>query len=118
MTMKYAFLLYDVAAGEAPPPDEDMARWFAVDAETNSTGVNRGGEALLPASQARTVRVRGAKPEVTDGPFAETREQLGGFYILELPDLDAAIEWAKKFPNVESGSVEIRPVMDFSGMQP
>jgi hypothetical protein len=107
--MKYAFLLYDVAAGEAPPADDDMARWFAV---------NRGGEALLPVSEARTVRVRGAKPEVTDGPFAETREQLGGFYILELPDLDAAIEWAKKFPNVESGSVEIRPVMDFSGMQP
>lgn len=114
--MKYAFLLYDVAAG-AEPSEDEMARWFAVDAETHSAGVNQGGEALTPVETAKTVRVRGGRPEVKDGPFAETKEQLGGFYILDLPDLDAAIDWARKFPNVESGSVEIRPVIDFSAAQ-
>lgn len=115
--MKYAFLLYDDEVN-SDESEEMMARWFAVDGETVSTGVNQGGEALSPVATAKTVRVRGGKPETTDGPFAETKEQLGGFYILDLPDLDAAIEWAKKFPNVETGSVEIRPVIDFSAMQP
>jgi len=115
--MKYAFLLYDNEAG-SDESEEMMARWFAVDGETHAAGVNQGGEALNPIATAKTVRVRGGAPEITDGPFAETKEQLGGFYILELPDLDAAIEWAKKFPNVETGCVEIRPVIDFSGMQP
>ena len=115
--MKYAFLLYDDQANNDESP-EMMARWFAVDGETVAAGVNRGGEALYPVAMSKTVRVRTGNPDVTDGPFAETKEQLGGFYILELPDLDAAIEWAKKFPNVETGCVEIRPVVDFSGMQP
>ncbi|MCK9494025.1 MAG: YciI family protein [Dehalococcoidia bacterium] len=109
--MKYAFLLYDDEAN-GDESEEMMGRWFAVDGETVSSGVNRGGEALQPVATSRTVRVRGGKPEVTDGPFAETKEQLGGFYILDVPDLDAAIEWAKKFPNVTSGSVEIRPVLE------
>jgi len=93
-----------------------MARWFAVDGETVEAGVNKGGEALYPVATSKTVRVRAGNPDIVDGPCAETKEQRGGFYILELPDLDAAIEWAKKFPNVETGSIEIRPVVDFSQM--
>lgn len=115
--VKYMFLIYqDEATNDQS--EEMMGRWWAFDGETRSTGVNQSGEALHPVGTAKTVRVRGGKPEVTDGPFAETKEQLGGYYILDVPDLDAAIEWAKKFPNVGTGSVEIRPVVDFSGMQP
>jgi hypothetical protein len=115
--MKYAFLLYDNEAG-SDESEEMMARWFAIDGEIQAAGVDQGGEALTPVATAKTVRVRSGNPDITDGPFAETKEQLGGFYILELPDLDAAIDWAKKFPNVETGSVEIRPVLDVSAMQP
>ncbi len=94
-----------------------MGRWWAFDGETRSTGANQSGEALHPVATAKTVRVRGGQTEVTDGPFTETKEQLGGYYVLEAPDLDAAIEWAKKFPNVGTGSIEIRPVVDFSAEQ-
>ena len=116
--MKYAFLIYQDESTMAEPSDEDMGKWWAFDGETESSGVKQGGEALHPTMVAKTVRLRDGKPQVTDGPFAETREQFGGFYILDVADLDAAIEWAKKFPNLPAGgSIEIRPVVDFSAEQ-
>jgi hypothetical protein len=62
---------------------------------------------------ATTIRVRNGKVTITDGPFAETKEQLGGYYVLDVPDLDAAVEWAAKLPNAPRGSIEVRPVMVF-----
>ena len=73
-----------------------------------------GGNALHGTSTATTVRVRDDERLVTDGPFAETKEQLGGYYVLECKDLDEAIEWAAKIPGAKTGSIEIRPVMSFS----
>jgi hypothetical protein len=72
-----------------------------------------GGEGLQPSATATTVRVRDGERMLTDGPFAETREQLGGYYLLDCPDLDAAIGWAAKIPGASSGAVEVRPVMDY-----
>ena len=73
-----------------------------------------GGNALQPTATATTVRVRDGDRLVTDGPFAETKEQLGGYYLLECKDLDEAIEWASKIPGARSGSIEVRPIMQFN----
>jgi hypothetical protein len=73
------------------------------------------GEGLQPTSTATTVRVRDGERMLTDGPFAETKEQLGGFYLLECGSLDEAIELAAKIPGAKSGSVEVRPVMNYEG---
>jgi hypothetical protein len=73
-----------------------------------------GGNALQPTATATSVRVRGGERLVTDGPFAETKEQLGGYYLLECKDLDEAIEWAAKIPGAKSGTIEVRPIMEFN----
>ncbi|MFZ5891118.1 MAG: YciI family protein [Myxococcota bacterium] len=73
----------------------------------------RGGQALQPTSTATTVRVRNGKRSSTDGPFAETKEQLGGYYVVEAADLDAAVAIAEKIPGARYGCVEVRPVMTF-----
>ncbi len=113
--MKYALLIYydDALYAQMTPAEQDqnMAAYNAFGAEAND--VMRGGEALMPASTATTVRVRAGQQLVTDGPFAETKEQLGGFYILDCPDIDAAIAFAAKIPDAVRGSIEIRPVMAF-----
>jgi hypothetical protein len=77
-------------------------------------GTIKGGNALQPTSSATTVRVRDGKRLTTDGPFAETKEQLGGYYLIDAPDLDAAIAVAAKIPGARSGSIEVRPIMTFS----
>ena len=77
----------------------------------NEKGVFVAGDGLYPTQTATTVRVRDGDRDVTDGPFAETKEQLGGFYVLDVKDLDEAIEWAAKIPGSQFGSVEIRPVL-------
>ncbi|HEV2472349.1 MAG TPA: YciI family protein, partial [Chthonomonadales bacterium] len=81
--------------------------------EVQQRGLLTGGAALQPTATATTVRIRGGKPLITDGPFAETKEQLAGFYILNCKDLDEAIEIAGKVPDSASGSIEIRPVIEF-----
>ena len=81
--------------------------------EMQSRGVMLGGNALESVSTATTVRVREGKAQTTDGPFAETKEQLGGYYLLECKDIDEAIECAGKIPSAKLGSVEVRPVMNF-----
>ena len=90
----------------------EMPSWFAFTEELNQAGSNLAGEALLPAATATTVKVRDGKRITTDGPFAETKEVLGGFYIIEADDIDAALAWAEKIPSAPYGSVEVRPVME------
>jgi len=91
----------------------EMAKWTAFGAAIESEGILRGGDALHPTGAATTVRVRDGETQVTDGPFAETREQLGGYYMLECDGLDQAIDAARRIPSVGTGSVEVRPIMEF-----
>jgi hypothetical protein len=79
-------------------------------------GVLLGGEALELSNTATTVRVRDGERMLTDGPFAETKEQLGGYYVLEAADLDAALSLAAQIPEAQFGGVEVRPIIDFEGM--
>jgi hypothetical protein len=115
--MKYAFTIYGDESRRASASEEDqqaMAQAYgAVTQEMQEKGVLVAGEGLYPTQTATTVRVHGGDREVTDGPFAETKEQLGGFYVLDVKDLDEAIEWAAKIPGAQFGSIEIRPVMVF-----
>jgi hypothetical protein len=113
----YTLLIYgDPSAApdyEAPEGQEEFQRWMAYTQEMTESGVRKAGEALHPAQTATTVRVRDGETLHTDGPFAETKEVLGGFYLIDVPDLDAALDWAAKMPNIHYGSVEVRPVVVF-----
>ena len=115
--MKYLCLIYDDEAKMATMTEDDakafMGEYFAFTEGIKNSGHYVGGEALKPVNTATTVRMRNGKMSTTDGPFAETKEQLGGFYILDCKDLDEAIELAAKIPAAKEGSVEIRPVMEF-----
>ena len=115
--MKYLLLLYGDEAQWADATPEDLQKsmdgYVALDKEVNEAGVLVSGEGLEPSSAATTLRVRDGETMLTDGPFAETREQLGGFYLLDCRDLDEAVEWAKKIPAAYDGSIEIRPVMNY-----
>ena len=106
-------------AAAAEPSAEEMQAmiepWNRFGAEIADAGVYVSGDALQPSATATTVKhVAGGDRAVTDGPFAETKEQIGGFYLLECSDLDDALAWAKKVPVREGNSVEVRPVMDYS----
>jgi len=116
--MKYLLLLYgDESRWEDMSPEdaaESVKVWSAFGQELIDSGAYVAGEGLQPTAAATTVRIRSGEVVHTDGPFAETREQLGGFYLLECPDLDAALAWAAKVPDLpDGGSVEVRPVMDY-----
>ncbi len=118
--MQYMLLLTSAPdAGPQPgSPEEaaEMGEWFAYDDMLKQAGVFVSGEALHPVDTATTVRVRDGGTIVTDGPFAETKEYLGGYYVIDVPDLDTAISYAEKVPNIGYGSVEIRAVLDVSAM--
>ena len=118
--MKYMFLLYGDESrwAEVTPEElqEVMQAYEVFSREVTEAGVFVSGEPLEVTSAATTVRVRDGEPVLSDGPFAETREQLGGFYVLECRDLDDAVRWATKIPAVNEGSVEIRPVPDYTAM--
>jgi hypothetical protein len=116
--MRYMLLIYgDETAGADVSPQEQEARmgeWFQYTQEMRDAGVMQAGDALQPTATATTVSApNGGEPLVTDGPFAETREQLGGFYMLDVTDLDEAIKWAQKCPGARTGRIELRPVMEF-----
>ena len=111
--MKYALLIYGNENGATPSEDEVMGQYFAFTESIQKSGQMLAGEALEPVAAAKTVRVRGGAVATTDGPFAETKEQLGGFYIVEYADLDEAIGVAGRLPGAQWGSVEIRPVVVF-----
>jgi hypothetical protein len=115
--MKYLMAIYANEAAEAQLPAEEMqammGAYYQFTTEVKQKQVYVAGEALHPTSSATTVRVRDGKTTATDGPFAETKEQLGGFYLLDCRDLDEAIEYAAKIPGSAHGSIEIRPIMVF-----
>jgi len=116
--MKYMLLFYasEAAAQEVQAQGETIAAaWYAFMQEGNQSGALISTNGLLPTANATTVRVRDSKTLTTDGPFAETHEQLGGFAILECADLDDAIRWAEKIPHAKYGSVEIRPLWSEGG---
>jgi hypothetical protein len=113
--MRYALLIYVTPWESTPEQDaEVMAAYNNFSTEAIAADAMRGGEALHEAKTATSVRVREGKVLVTDGPFAETKEEFGGFYLIEAADLDEAIRWAAKIPGAERGTVEVRPVVDFS----
>lgn len=117
----YAALIYGKAEDQGPTSPEEtervMADYIAFGEQAGAAGVMAGGEALEDTNTATTVRVEGGKGgEVihTDGPFAETKEVLGGFYLLKCDNLDEALKWAAQIPGAWNGKVEVRPVIDFS----
>ncbi|HUR95138.1 MAG TPA: YciI family protein [Gemmatimonadales bacterium] len=116
--MKYLCLIYDderkVGAMSQAESDKFMGEYFAFTEDIRKSGHMVHGEALQPVETATTIRVRNGKLSTTDGPFAETKEQLGGFYLIEAKDLNEALQVAAKIPSVRIGSVEVRPVVDFS----
>ena len=119
--MKYLCLIYDEEKTlEAMPKgesDQFMGEYFAFTEGIKQSGHYVAGEALQPVQTATTVRIRNGKLSTTDGPFAETKEQLGGFYLIEARDLNEAIQVAAKIPSARLGSIEVRPVVDFAQPQ-
>ena len=115
--MKYALLIYgDESHYPAPESAEgaaEMEAYYAFTEAINAEGINQGGEALRSVATSTTVRVRNDEVLATDGPFAETKEQLGGFYLVECDDLDQAIAAAARIPGAKHGSIEVRPVIEF-----
>lgn len=115
--MRYLLLIYSNEQPETAPTQEEMdtvmQEYYAFSNELQASGAMLGGEALLPTNSATTVRVRNGQTSSTDGPFAETKEQLGGFYMVNCDNLDEAIQWAAKIPGAKIGSVEVRPIMEF-----
>lgn len=115
--MKYLCLIYDEEQKlDAMSPSESesfMSEYFAFTERIRQSGHYLGGEALQPVRTATTVRVRNGKIAATDGPFAETKEQLGGFYLIDARDLNDAIRVAAQIPSARLGSIEIRPVVEF-----
>jgi hypothetical protein len=116
--MRYLMLIYEREAEWLSMSEEDQGKVFgeymAFGQSIRTSGNYIGGEALQPTASATTVRVRDGRTKATDGPFAETKEQLGGFYLVEAKDLDEAIGIASRIPGARVGSVEVRPVIDFS----
>jgi hypothetical protein len=115
---QYMLLIYG-PAGRTPSPEEmaaEMPRWNEYTEGLQAAGVLRAGDALHGSESATTVRVRNGETQFTDGPFAETKETLGGYYLIECADLDTALGHASRMPNITYGSVEVRPVVDFSAI--
>ena len=115
--MKYLCSIYgdeSQMAGATPEQVNEMLEAYGAFGQEAGDAI-AAGEGLQPTSTATTVRVRDGERLLTDGPFAETKEQLGGFYLLECDSLDEAIEWAAKIPGARFGSVEVRPVMNYEG---
>jgi hypothetical protein len=115
--MRYLCLIYDeekkLAAMSKTESDAFMGEYFAFTEAVKKSGHYLGGEALQPVHTATTVRIRNGKLSTTDGPFAETKEQMGGFYLIEAKDLNDAIQVASRIPSARLGSVEVRPIMEF-----
>jgi hypothetical protein len=115
-TMRYLLLICgDETAMEAASPEESqasLAQYMAFGEEMTKRGVLTGGERLRPTTDATTVRVRDGETVTSDGPFAETKEQIGGFYAVDCKNLDEAIEIAAKIPGARTGTIEVRPIWE------
>jgi hypothetical protein len=119
--MKYLCLIYDdekkMATMSKTEGDAIMGEYFAFTDGIKKSGHYVGGEALQPVQTATSVRVRDGKVSTTDGPFAETKEQLGGYYLITARDLNDAIQVASKIPSARLGTIEVRPVVNFDQQQ-
>jgi hypothetical protein len=121
--MKYMLLIVGDESQYADWSEEDraaeMGRWDEYTKALAGAGALVSGEGLQPSATATTLRVDRGERLLTDGPFAESKEQIGGFYVIDCKDLDEAIDWAAKLPSAERGATEIRPVMDYeaAGME-
>lgn len=117
--MQYLILIYSDESHYGTMSEEDMgqlmAQYGAFHEEIAASGKMLGANRLRPTQTATTVRVRDGKVATTDGPFAETKEQLGGYYLVEAADLNEALGWAEKIPSATYGSIEVRPVWDEEG---
>lgn len=111
--MKYMALIYTDPTVTPPMGAQMNEAYFALNQKMKAAGVMAAGDALHPATTATSVRLRAGKVETMDGPFAETREYLGGYYILDCADLDQALQWASQIPGAAYGTVEVRPVVTF-----
>jgi hypothetical protein len=112
--MKYLLMIYndEVAYQARSKADADatMGAYAAYTEALQKAGVLVGGNRLQPTATATTVRVNGGKTQVLNGPYAETKEQLGGYYMIDVPDLDAALAWAARCPGASHGTIEVRPI--------
>jgi hypothetical protein len=114
--MQYLLMIYNNEAGMLATPKDAVkqmsAAYAAYSEAMGKAGVVLGGNRLRPTSEATTVRVKGGKTEVLDGPYADTKEQLGGYYLIDVPDLDAALSWASRCPGASHGAIEVRAIWD------
>ena len=113
--MQYMLMFYetpdDIARRTDQRAPEYSAGWTAYVKALSESGLVRGGSGLQASTTATTLRVRGTERQIHDGPFADTKEQLGGFFLIEVPNLDAALTWAARAPCAGTGGVEVRPTM-------
>jgi hypothetical protein len=116
--MKYMLLIYNDPSREpaygTPEFQAMMGGYFALNERMKSDGVLRGGEGLQGVETATSLRLKAGKAETMDGPFAETKEHLGGYYIVDVADLDAALKYAALIPSAAFGTIEVRPLMDYA----
>ncbi len=116
--MKYMLLIYNDPSQEpaygTPAFDEMMSGFFTLNDQMKADGVLVDGEGLQGIETATSLRVKAGKVETMDGPFAETREHLGGYYVVDVPDLDAALKYAALIPSAQYGTIEVRPLMDYN----
>jgi hypothetical protein len=117
---QYMLLIYNPVEGRVPPEDMEQMhlRWADFTQSLKDAGLFVGGDALQGVDVATTVRERDGQVQITDGPFAETKEFLAGYYLLEAPDLDTVLERAGHAPNVGRGSLEVRPIWDQTQQAP
>lgn len=116
--MQYMMLMYNDPAQEpaygTPEFEQMMAGFFEANEKMKAAGVLRSGEGLQGIETATSLRIKSGKVETMDGPFAETREHLGGYYVIDVPDLDTALTYAAMIPSAHFGTVEVRPLMDYN----
>lgn len=116
--MQYMLLIYNDPSKEpaygTPDFQAMMAGFFAANDKMKADGVLRGGEGLKGIETATSLRIKSGKVETMDGPFAETREHLGGYYVIDVPDLDSALKYAAMLPSAKFGTIEVRPLMDYN----
>jgi hypothetical protein len=117
--MKFMLLLWgDESAWEGMSKEDaaaEMVRWDEYTKQLVAAGAMVSGEGLKPSAESKILRVDGGERTVTDGPYVETKEQLGGFYVIECASLEEALDWAAKLPSADRGATEIRPVLDYEG---
>jgi hypothetical protein len=117
--MKFAILIYGDETQQLSPQEMEasLGEWWSYDNQLSEAGAKLAGEALQPTATGKTVRVRNGKERVVDGPFAETKEQFGGFYLIDVKDMDEAVAWGARCPGAKSGTIEVRPIQEFDQPQ-